>query len=189
MPVRPPDSSRCNALVDRLYRWSMKAICDVPNWSIGDGKAVGAILGLNGTIAPHEAPSIVDPPRVEAGGEEIMEAAFKACTASGQGFISITQLMLEAALRGGAGPDFSPERVGRWLAGSGKLRVGAAPVRRRLHGHIVRLYELEGVDTEGLGQSSDPFAFCASKACDECQYHTVCSAVVPGLRDRKSVPK
>lgn len=183
--VRPPDRAVCASLVDRLYRWSMTAIGEVRRRSSTNGKALSAILMLNGDNASPDAPSPA-PQLAVIEGEAVMREALKACTADGQTVVSITQLMLEVGLRGRVGPDYSPERVGRWLAGSGELRAGVVATRRRLHGHIARLYEVETNGPEVASASADPFAFCTANSCETCKYQAVCSIVVPGLRDRKS---
>lgn len=181
------DASVCRTLLDRLHVWSMelfRARAEGVGWSAGSAwKAVGALV-RNG-IDPHEtgpAPSGCAPSMPD--GELIMTDALDACAASGWPTLAMTQLLMEAALRGGTGPEFSPERVGRWLAASGRLSPDAPVTRRRLHGHISRLYELLPTE-KGSGESSDPFAFCKSTRCADCRYLGVCGTIAPGMRDRK----
>ncbi len=117
-------------------------------------------------------------------GERLMTEAFEACAGAGDLSLSMTQLMMEVAVRGGDPAEFTPERVGRWLAASGFLAPGASATRRRLHGHISRLYELDR-QSDQEAASMDPFAFCVSSRCTDCRYAGVCEAVAPGMMTSK----
>lgn len=181
---RAADEGACAALVDRLYRWSMRAIRDADSWTVGMGGAEAPILRLTaaGQMEAETAPVVSSGLEADA----LLREALDACTADGKDVVSITQLMLEASLRGGVAPDFSPERVGRWLTASGALAPGALSTRRRLHGHISRLYELRSDAGGPAREPADPFAFCTATRCEDCRYGSVCPTVFPGLSDRKS---
>ena len=114
-----------------------------------------------------------------------MEAALAACLRDGGGELSITRVLLEAAVRGGVGDEFTPERVGRWIVASGAVDTDVPVTRRRLLGHIARIYSLRSDGSDPPRERVDPFAFCVANRCADCRFAGVCGDVVPDLQARK----
>lgn len=185
------DPRRIQALVDRLYAWGMAAVGRLERSAGTRDGAVSAILALTGSDGEDvcaggsdESAVGLDCAVADPGG--LMAEALEACMAGSGGEVAITELMLEAAMRGGLGEEFSPERVGRWLVASGRLDPDQPSTRRRLHGHIARIYMIAASDNVELTQTRDPFAFCTANRCVDCRYARVCDSVIPGLKNRKA---
>ncbi len=184
-----PDVERCQSIVDDLYTWAMDAVT-----AIAVGKAT--VLDAIAPVLPqktHEAPglSVAQVSDTDTGealvpvvAEDIMTTALEACVAATGRELSLTHFQLEVASRGGVGDDFSPERLGRWLQSFGILEPGASVSRRRLFGHISRIYTLAEAAGE-RSETTDPFDFCVANNCESCRYSRVCGAIAPGIGDRK----
>jgi hypothetical protein len=188
-----PDMERCQGIVDDLYTWAMDAVPAIATGEAtvlsaiapvlpqksdeGPGRSVAQVTDTDTDTDSGEAPAPVV-------AEDIMTASLEACMAATGRELSLTHLQLEVASRGGVGDDFSPERLGRWLQSFGVLAQGASVSRRRLFGHISRIYTL----TEAPGEPpemTDPFDFCVANRCESCRYASVCGAIAPGIGDRK----
>lgn len=196
--AEPLDEGAATEMVDRLYTWSAAVLPRLDGWPEGDrAGAIAAILEFSGgLITEQEGAAAREDQRGPRADEipdaaDVMTAALAACVADGRKTVSITQLILEAAIRGAAGDAYSPERIGRWLTGTGALRAEAPPTRRRLHGHISRIYELEPAAIVGSrvgedGREADPFDFCLPIRCDGCRYAAVCPGLFPEMMARKN---
>jgi len=185
----PAGDEQIQDVVDGLYVWSMHRI---------------EAFARREASAPFDARSPLDVILQDAGipvetiaageaavseciydAEQLMREAVLFCMRDSGSDLSITRVALEAALRGGQGEEFSPERVGRWIFKSGVTDPTAPLTRRRLYGHICRIYRLGTPDSYVGAADVDPLAFCASRECGECRYLPVCPSVVPGLIQRK----
>lgn len=178
-------------LVDRLYVWAMGAFA-----RLGIGMRGCSGLDCLEVIAPglggFAAPTVdaADDVGLASGlgcsagsgrtPDVIMESALNEARRRTGGIVSIVQLTLEAALAGAEGEAFSPERIGRWLVASGALAPGEAVGRRRLFGHITRLYALAG-EVPADRQNDDGLGFCARNSCGACRYRDPCARIFPAL--------
>ena len=167
-------------LLDRLHVWSMQEVGRFVEAAshLGDGIAA---LGILAPGSSRVSASIEHEPDVGSSSPaDLLEKAFNAVRATAGRKISIVELTLEAALAGGEGDAFTPERIGRWLAGSGAVDLAAGVERRRLFGHITRLYLLAGSSRAAQGPA-DPLDFCRRQRCGECRFEAPCGRLFPEL--------
>lgn len=180
LPTDPPDLL-CR-LIDDLYVWSMEAVGALTGVRTASGRdALRAIADLAGVKLAY-LDGVGAPP--EASLDAILRSSVDACLATTGHQVSLTHITLEAALLGALGDACSPERIGRWLASSGLLVEGARIDRRRLFGHITRIYEFRRALPTVAG-SDDPFAFCTSNRCETCRYAEPCAALFPDMQARR----
>jgi hypothetical protein len=178
----PADGDR-RALVDRLQTWSLQCAALVrEQWlASSEDDPMSWLAQFVGLHAGEVASDAADPDRAP---EEMLRASVASCRERSGTRICLAHLTLELACRGGTGPEFTPERIGRWLSESGLLDLDVVGERRRLHGQITRIYKLRAGD-QSIAQNLDPFAFCQAQPCLACRYDAICGAVLPLLRPGK----
>jgi hypothetical protein len=187
-----PDA--CARLRDALYHWAMETFSGLRDKALGLGASrvlpllTRELFGAAATLvhsdgAEQPAAATVAVP-VEASPKQLMEDVLAGC--AGGTHLSLMQIMLEIALRGGDGDALSPERVGRWLSSHPKVDAHRPVERRRLYGQISRIYPLVVRDEEA-GDAIDAFEFCKTRECRGCRYEQVCPVTFPELRRRKQL--
>lgn len=184
---RPADRERADltALRDDLYCWSMEFVA--AQAGVKRGVIDDPYAWIAGQVGLERADTPVSSAPAAAGTiDEILLAALEECRAATGRAISSAQLSFAAYLRGLKPGDYSPERLGRWLAATGQLVEDDAVTRRRLHGQIVRIYRLKQ-SGNNEPEAGDPFAFCTGVPCDQCRYAEPCRIIMPGLRQTKAM--
>lgn len=175
---------RAGALTARLLCWSMNAIADVRRRSatVDDGMSALGIF-IREEADEHEATEELDD---TVNPETVLSDALSEVRRRTGDLMTLVQLTMEAALLGGEGETYSPERIGRWLANSGELEPGSATDRRRLFGRITRIYRLRGAAGSRGEVRASPFAFCEESLCTSCRYEAPCGRLFPELRANRS---
>lgn len=185
--ISPQSAVDYAALVDRLYVWSMDASGRLgidlrQRYGLGCLEAVASGLGCIRAEADDEnTVSALDDLALSAVSPDgVLEDALEQARLRTGNIVSIVQLTLEVALTGAEGDAYSPERIGRWLIGSGALQPGKPVNRRRLFGHITRLYTLAGA-APASHREDDGLGFCTGSECGTCRYSNPCARIFPAL--------